>query len=182
MQRYKITIDIDAAFGITRANPQFGQGGLPQVFVPDVAELIKQQYSTYKIEVIVMINIQTGVLKINNDLTFFPYFYYEDFKRTPYFKGQDGVRIIYLDEKQIIEGRTYIVSFFFREGKIYMVSLINCDDNISEDREKERKKIHDRILLQEGIESGKEYNWGKIESKYDVRSNVSSIDIFYNIS
>lgn len=100
MQGYKITIDIDAAFGITRANPQFGQGGLPQV------------------------------------------------------------------------------SFFFREGKIYMVSLINCDENISEDREKERKEIHDRILIQEGIESGKEYNWGKIESKYDVRSNVSSIDIF----
>lgn len=42
MQGYKATVDIEAAFGITRANPQFGKGGLPQVFVPNVEELIKQ--------------------------------------------------------------------------------------------------------------------------------------------
>ena len=126
-----------------------------------------------------MINIHTGVLKINSDLIFSSSYTFEDFKRTPYFNGQDGVRIIYLDEKQIINGRTYLVSFFFREGKIYMVSLINCDENILEDNEKIRKERHDKILLHEGIEDGKEYNWGKIESKYDARSNVSSIDIFY---
>lgn len=129
-----------------------------------------------------MINIHTGILKINSDLIFSPYYNFEDFKRTSYFKGQDGVRIIYLDEKQTINGRTYLVSFFFREGKIYVVSLVNCDQSISENEEKTRKERHDEILFQEGIESGKEYNWGKIESNYDARSNVSSIDIFYNTS
>lgn len=42
MQGYKVTTDIDAAFGITKANPQFGKGGLPQVYVPNVDELIEK--------------------------------------------------------------------------------------------------------------------------------------------
>ncbi|MEI4768636.1 LXG domain-containing protein [Psychrobacillus sp. FJAT-51614] len=44
MQGYKVNIDIDAAFGITKANPQFGKGELPQIFVPDVDELISNGY------------------------------------------------------------------------------------------------------------------------------------------
>jgi hypothetical protein len=39
--------------------------------------------------------------------------------------------------------------------------------------------MHDEILLKEGIESGKRYPWGKVELEYDVRSNVSSIDVYY---
>lgn len=35
MQGYKTTKDIRVAYGITKANPQFGQGGLPQIFVPE---------------------------------------------------------------------------------------------------------------------------------------------------
>ena len=42
MQGYKVVKDVNAALGITKANPQFGKGGLPQVFVPNVEELIKQ--------------------------------------------------------------------------------------------------------------------------------------------
>lgn len=43
MQGYKATSDISAAFGVTKANPQFGRGGLPQVFVPDAERLINQR-------------------------------------------------------------------------------------------------------------------------------------------
>jgi hypothetical protein len=42
MQGYKFNEDIAAAFGITKANPQFGQGGLPQIFVPNVQDLINK--------------------------------------------------------------------------------------------------------------------------------------------
>jgi hypothetical protein len=42
MQGYKVTTDIDAAFGVTKANPQFGKGGLPQVYVPSAGELIEK--------------------------------------------------------------------------------------------------------------------------------------------
>lgn len=34
MQGYKVVKDADTAMGITKANPQFGKGGLPQVLFP----------------------------------------------------------------------------------------------------------------------------------------------------
>lgn len=40
MQGYVFNEDVAAAYGITNANPQFGAGGLPQYFVPDVQTLI----------------------------------------------------------------------------------------------------------------------------------------------
>ena len=41
MMAYEITEEIDVAFGITKANPQFGEGGLPQMFIPDFKEMLK---------------------------------------------------------------------------------------------------------------------------------------------
>ena len=32
--------DVASTYGITNANPQFGKGGLPQYYVPDVQDLI----------------------------------------------------------------------------------------------------------------------------------------------
>ena len=102
-----------------------------------------------------------------------------DFKRTPYFKGQDGVRIIYLDEPQKIGKYKFLVGFFFKDRVIYMVTLINCDKDFQENEEKNRKGIHDSILQENGIEDGKEYKWGRVVSEYDVRGNISSINIYY---
>ena len=84
-----------------------------------------------------------------------------------------------LDEQQIIDNRKYIVSLFFRNGKIYMMSLICCDKEFSEKDEDKRKILHDDILNELGINQQMEYSWGKISSDYDARSNVSSIDIMY---
>jgi hypothetical protein len=36
---YKVTGNTPAAFGTTYTNPQFGSGGLPQIFVPDYSGL-----------------------------------------------------------------------------------------------------------------------------------------------
>ena len=44
MQGYKAMIDIEAAYGIVKANPQFGNGGLPQIFIPNIHELIQKGY------------------------------------------------------------------------------------------------------------------------------------------
>ena len=60
-----------------------------------------------------------------------------------------------------------------------MVSLVCCDKEFSEKDEYKRKKLHDDILRELGINQKKEYTWGEISSDYDVRSNVSSIDIMY---
>ena len=118
-----------------------------------------------------MLDISNGFLKISDELTIFSGFSFEQFKHTRFYKNQDGVRIIYLDEQQVIDNRKYIVSLFFRNGKIYMVSLICCDKEFSEK--------HDDILNELGINQQMEYSWGKISSDYDVRSNVSSINIMY---
>lgn len=126
-----------------------------------------------------MKNISDGFIKISDELTIFPGFSFEQFKRTEFYKNQDGIKIIYLDEQQNIKGRKYIVSLFFRVGKIYMVSLICCDKEFSEIDERKRKILHDDILKEWGIKEQKEYCWGKIASNYDARSNISSIDIIF---
>ncbi len=126
-----------------------------------------------------MLDICNGFLKISDELTIFPGFSFEQFKNTRFYKNQDGVKIIYLDEQQIIDNKKYIVSLFFRNGKIYMVSLICCDKEFSEKDEDKRKILHDDILNELGINQQMEYSWGKISSDYDARSNVSSIDIMY---
>ncbi len=40
MRGYLFNDDIASAYGITNANPQFGKGGLPQYYVPNVQDLI----------------------------------------------------------------------------------------------------------------------------------------------
>jgi len=42
MQGYLFNEDVASAYGITNANPQFGNGGLPQYYVPDVQDLISK--------------------------------------------------------------------------------------------------------------------------------------------
>lgn len=126
-----------------------------------------------------MIDISNGFLKISNDLKIAPGFSFEQFKHTKFYKNQDEKRIIYLDRQQIIDDRRYIVSLFFRNKKIYMVSLICCDAEFSEENENKRKILHDNILNELGINQWMEFNWGKISSDYDARSNISSIDVTY---
>ena len=71
------------------------------------------------------------------------------------------------------------MGLFFKEGIIYMVSLINCEKELSEKDEPERKIIHDEILLKKGVEAGKQYSWGRVTSEYDARGNVSSINVYF---
>lgn len=126
-----------------------------------------------------MIDIKNGLIKINEQLEISLGYTFEQFKKTKYYKEQDGIRIIYLEEPQNIEGKKFIVSLFFRDSVIYLVSLIYCEKELSESDESQRKKIHDEILIQKGIDVEKQYNWGKVTSEYDARSNISSINVYY---
>ncbi len=74
-----------------------------------------------------------------------------------------------------------MVGLFFRNDFIYMASLINCDVNFDETHEIERKALHDSTLSVNGITPEKEYDWGKVESDYDKRSNLSSINVYYSV-
>ncbi|MEE3494039.1 MAG: hypothetical protein VZR06_02680 [Butyrivibrio sp.] len=124
-------------------------------------------------------NIYSGAFAIDEDLVIIPGYTFESFKKTRYYKNQDGIGIIYLDGMQIINGRKYKVSLFFKNSIIYMLSLICCDEEYSFEDEPERKKLHDEILKNLGVRENNSFNWGKIESSYDRRGNVSSINIIY---
>ncbi|HEL8853002.1 TPA: hypothetical protein ACSZJR_10705, partial [Listeria monocytogenes] len=123
-----------------------------------------------------MLNTVNGELKINDELIVHPEYQFDEFKNTEYYDGQDGIKIIYLEKIQKIDTYHYFVNLFFKEKQLYSVSLINCDQNISESNEIDRKTIHDKILSENGIQNNVSYNWGKIISEYDPRSNISSID------
>ncbi|MFZ2849523.1 MAG: hypothetical protein WAZ49_03340 [Lactococcus raffinolactis] len=127
-----------------------------------------------------MIDLQTGNIMIYPDLILHSNLTFLEFKKTSFYDNQNPNKIIYLVEPQIIDGKKYIVSLFFRDGKIYSFSLLNIDFDFTVETEKERKQIHDKILLSYQIVSGKKYSWGMIESEYDSRSNISSINIFYH--
>ena len=127
-------------------------------------------------------DISNGIIKIDIELVVKPNFTFEQFKETKFYNNQDGIRIIYLDGQQIIENRKYIVSLFFLNGKIYMLSLICCEQEYSENDECKRKDLHDIVLHEFGIVDNGKFEWGEIESVYDARSNVSSINIIYYVS
>lgn len=124
-------------------------------------------------------DISKGIVEIDNELVVKPNFTFEQFKETKYYTNQDGIRIIYLDEPQIIKNRKYIVSLFFRDGKIYMLSLICCDAEYSEKDESKRKDLHDLILKELGVLENSNFEWGEIKSIYDARSNISSMGHSY---
>ncbi|WP_284500788.1 RHS repeat-associated core domain-containing protein, partial [Microbulbifer litoralis] len=42
---YRVKEDVPAAFGITKANPQHGSGGLPQIVIKDYEEVLEPLYS-----------------------------------------------------------------------------------------------------------------------------------------
>ena len=127
-------------------------------------------------------DISKGIVEIDNELVVKPNFTFEQFKETKYYTNQDGIRIIYLDGPQIIKNRKYIVSLFFRDGKIYMLSLICCDEEYSEKDESKRKDLHDLILKELGVLENSNFEWGEIKSIYDAQSNISSINIIYYAS
>lgn len=64
-----------------------------------------------------MLDKNKGTLKINDILSFYPGFRFEDFKETKYYNGQDGARVIYLGEKQIIDKHRVSKSLGLKEKK-----------------------------------------------------------------
>lgn len=124
-------------------------------------------------------DINNGIFKITNDLVVSSNYTFEDFKKTKYYNAQDGIRVIYLTEKQVIDNKNFLVSLFFRNDKIYMLSLICCDAEYTEEDEYKRKLLHDMILKKWGVIGKGKYKWGTIGSVYDARSNISSINIIF---
>ena len=126
-----------------------------------------------------MIDFEKGIVRVSEDLTIRPGYTFDDFKKCRYYRNQDGICVIYLDEKIDIDGRSYAVDFFFRNGIIYMLSLTCLDKDYTEEDEPQRKEFHDEILQEYGIDGIAKFDWGIVSSNYDARGNVSSINLEY---
>lgn len=124
--------------------------------------------------------INKGVISLSDDLVITSRYTFDQFRSTRYYERQNPERAFWLEEKFMLQGHTFMAGLFFRNGVIYMLSLLCCDWEFGMEEEKKRKELHDEILKSAGI-AQTEYQWGHIKSVYDARSNISSIDIDYKM-
>jgi hypothetical protein len=125
-------------------------------------------------------NLKSGIIEINGE-EFCPGYTFEEFKKSIFFDGQDGVKIIRINDAARIKDNNYIVSLFFRNKILYMISMICIDVEFSFSEEFKRKWFHDEILKKSGLSVESFFEWGNIKSIYDPKGNVSSINIIYNV-
>jgi hypothetical protein len=88
-----------------------------------------------------MVEFEKGIVRVSENLTFRPGYTFDDFKKCRHYRNQDGIRAIYLDEQADIDGRSYAVEFFFRNGIIHTLSLICLDRDYTEEDEPKRKEL-----------------------------------------
>ena len=127
-----------------------------------------------------MVRWKEGIVVIEENTVIFPKYTFEDFRRTPFYNGQTSNRVVNLDKQITIDGHGYMVEIFFRNGNLYMLSLVCCEKSLSMEQELERKEIHDKILEQYQIHQNERFCWGRIASEYDARGGISSINFYYN--
>lgn len=125
-------------------------------------------------------NYRTGELTIHNEV-FHKWYTFKQFKKSALYKAQDDVKMFSLEGKYKIDNWIFYVSFFFKYGKLYMISLFCEDPEISFEDEPKRKELHDSILAEYGLSDDEEFVWGSVSSVYDRKSNISSINIIYNL-
>ena len=124
--------------------------------------------------------ISKGIISLSDDLVITSGYTFDQFRATRYYKGQKPERVFWLDEKFIFQGHSFMAGLFFRNGVIYILSLLCCDLEFGMEEEEKRKELHDEILRSWEI-ARSDQEWGYVESVYDARSNISSINIVYKM-
>lgn len=123
---------------------------------------------------------RTGELTLHNEI-FHKGYTFKQFKKSSLYKLQDDVKMFALEGKYKIDNWIFYVSFFFKYGELYMISLCCEGSEIRFEDEQKRKKLHDSILAEYGLSDDEEFVWGNVSSIYDRKSNISSINIIYNL-
>lgn len=121
---------------------------------------------------------ETGKIMIDG-VEFYPGYTFEDFKKTPFYMNQGGIRSIPLNDAKEIDDHKYIVNLFFRDGKLYMISLACVDMDVPFEEEEKRALLHRQILAEYGLSDVNSFSWGTIKAIYDSRSNSSNIAFLY---
>ncbi len=124
-----------------------------------------------------VIDVTNGSIQLSNGVVLDKTFSFEAFKKTKFYQEQDETKVITLSPVQEIGGQEFVITIRFMNGLLDHVSLVSTAD-FSDKDEPLRKVHHDKLLQDWQIKCG-EYDWGRIESDYDRRGNISSINIFY---
>ena len=74
-----------------------------------------------------MNDISKGVVSLSDDLAIASGYTFDQFRATRYYKGQNPERAFWLEKKFMLQGHTFMAGLFFRNGVIYMLSLLCCD-------------------------------------------------------
>ena len=88
-----------------------------------------------------MNNISKGIISLSDDLVITSGYTFDQFQSTRYYKGQNPERAFWLEEKFMLQGHTFMAGLFFRNGVIYMLSLLCCDLEFGMEEEKKRKSF-----------------------------------------
>ncbi len=121
---------------------------------------------------------ETGKIMIDG-VEFYPGYTFEDFKKTPFYTNQAGIRIIPLNVAKEIDDHKDSVHLFFRHGKLYMISLACVEMDVTFEEEEKRALLHRQILAEYGLSDVNTFPWGTIKAIYDFRSNSSTIAFLY---
>lgn len=121
------------------------------------------------------IDLKTGIIEINGEIIM-PGYTFEDFRNTKFYKGQDGIRIIRINDTAQIGENKFIASFFFRNKILYMISIICVDVEIPFSEEIKRKNIHDNILKNNGL-APESFLIGEISNLCTIRKEMFAASI-----
>ncbi len=125
-----------------------------------------------------MNDFDKGIFSLAEDLVITSGYSFEQFRDTKYYGNQNPERVFWLKDEFEFHDHVFAASLFFRNEIIYMLSLLCCDKTFSMEEEEKRKDYHDEILRLWAITQS-EYPWGNVDSAYDPKSNISSIDIIF---
>ena len=126
------------------------------------------------------VDIRKGVIKLSDDLVFYPGYSFDTFKNSKYYSGQGEIEEIYLDDIFIIENRQFKVQLCFYDRKICDFSLVCIDEEYTWETEHLRMYLHNRVLTEWGLSQYNEFDWGKVYSDFDEKGCTSSILFIYN--
>ncbi|MFD2214557.1 hypothetical protein [Metabacillus endolithicus] len=122
--------------------------------------------------------LDNGNIVLNSEMT--P----ETFMTTSLYKGGIVNNNYILKDTQEVNGKRFLLTLFFNNGKLKEVHLSEVINGLSwnnwtEDVEIAKKKSHDQWLLTVLGNESYHYSWGNVESVFDKKGCVSSIILRY---
>ena len=80
----------------------------------------------------------------------------------------------------VLDNHCFVITVLFRDSKLRLLSLYCIDEDISYEQEELRKKLHKKVLKEQGLSNINVFSWGIVKLEYDPRISRYSIDVIYN--